>query len=249
MRGEPSAVHGGEWQGPPQGLSPATMWRPTVHAEPPDMQHLDPPATSAAAALPQQPAQWQMRLLGGLRAQRGPLVLTRFGSRSVAALLARLALFPERTHAREELIELLWPGVGLEVGRNRLRQALFTLRQLLEPPGPVPAPVLLADRTGIRVVPGALAVDALLFERSMREGRFEEALRHYGGELLPGFYDDLDRPGTAAPGRPARARGAGLPAARAAALAPPAPPAPSRRPRPPQLPRCPAMDAARCPPT
>ena len=38
-------------------------------------------------------------------------------------------------HAREELIDLVWPGVALDVGRNRLRQALFTLRQWLEPPG------------------------------------------------------------------------------------------------------------------
>ena len=147
--------------------------------EPPELTH------PHAATL-----QWQVRLLGGLRAQRGDAVLTNFSSRSVAALLARLALHPQRSHAREELVELLWPGVELDVGRNRLRQTLFTLRQLLEPPGPVAAPVLLADRLSLRVVPGAIECDVPLFERCVREGRPAQALRLYGGELLPGFYDE-----------------------------------------------------------
>jgi predicted ATPase len=135
-------------------------------------------------------AVWQVQLLGGLQARRGDILLRKFGSRSVAALLARLALYPQRSHAREELIELLWPGVTLDVGRNRLRQALFTLRQWLEPPGPVPAPVLVADRLSVRVVSGAFDCDALRFERCVREGRHAQALALYVGELLPGFYDE-----------------------------------------------------------
>lgn len=151
------------------------------------MSSTEPPELTPARAAT---LQWQVRLLGGLRAQRGDAVLTNFGSRSVAALLARLALHPQRSHAREALIELLWPGVELDVGRNRLRQTLFTLRQLLEPPGPVAAPVLLADRLSVRVVPGAIECDVSLFERCVREGRHAQALRLYGGELLPGFYDE-----------------------------------------------------------
>ena len=152
---------------PPQSLAPA----PTT-------------TSSHASAL------WQVKLLGGLKVQRSDLTLANFGSRSVAALLARLALYPQRSHAREELIELLWPGVSLDVGRNRLRQALFTLRQLLEPPALVPAPVLVADRLSVRVVAGAFECDALSFERCVQEGRHAQALRLYAGELLPGFYDE-----------------------------------------------------------
>lgn len=147
------------------------------------------PPTPRDAAAPA--AAWQVRLLGGISAQRdGEPALQNFGSRSVAALLARLALQPERTHPREELIELLWPGVELDIGRNRLRQTLFALRQLLEPPGPLARPVLLADRLGLRLVPGALDCDAVRFERHVRAGHYAEALREYGGELMPGFYDD-----------------------------------------------------------
>ena len=135
-------------------------------------------------------ALWQVQLLGGLSARRGAITLGNLGSRGVGALLARLALYPQRSHAREELIELLWPGVELDTGRNRLRQALFTLRQLLEPPGVVAAPVLIADRLSVRVVPGAMDCDVAQFERSLREGRHAQALALYAGELLPGFYDD-----------------------------------------------------------
>ena len=136
---------------------------------------------------------WRVQLLGGLRAQRGDVVLTNFSSRSVGTLLARLALYPQRSHAREELIDLVWPGVALDVGRNRLRQALFTLRQWLEPPGASgspSAPVLLADRLSLRVVPGAIGCDVIAFETSVREHQHARAIALYTGELLPGFYDD-----------------------------------------------------------
>jgi len=135
-------------------------------------------------------ARWQVQLLGGLSAGNGRHQITQFGGRSVAALLARLALQPRRSHAREELIELLWPGVDIDAGRNRLRQALFSLRQLLEPPDEVGAPVLLADRAGVRVVDGALDCDVLQFEQALREGRHAHAAALYRGELLPGHYDE-----------------------------------------------------------
>ena len=85
---------------------------------------------------------WQVRLLGAVEASDGVHTITRFPSRAVASLLARMALAPERSHAREELVELLWPGVELAVGRNRLRQVLSTLKSLLEPPGVPGAAVL-----------------------------------------------------------------------------------------------------------
>jgi predicted ATPase len=134
---------------------------------------------------------WHVDLLGGLRLSDGTQDWLRLPSRAITALLARLALAPERAHAREELIELLWPGVALDVGRNRLRQALSTLKSILEPAsrGPGQA-VLQADRTHVRVVGGALACDARQFEQHVRAGRVEAARNLYRGELLPGFYDD-----------------------------------------------------------
>jgi predicted ATPase len=142
-----------------------------------------------AAGQPLQAARWQLQLLGQVKASAGALVIDRFPSRAVATLLARLALWPARTHAREELIELLWPGVDLTVGRNRLRQALSTLRSLLEPAGLGLGAVIVADRLALRLAPGALTCDAEQFDALCRT-QPARALALYAGELMPGFYDE-----------------------------------------------------------
>ncbi|HEV2979090.1 MAG TPA: NB-ARC domain-containing protein [Casimicrobiaceae bacterium] len=133
---------------------------------------------------------WQIQLLGGLRATRGNAVLAQFPSRPVAALLALLALNPQRRHSREEVIEMLWPGVELDVGRNRLRQVLSTLRRLLEPPGVPPESVLLADRQTIGLNADAVSCDASEFEQLLRRGAIAQALECYRGDFLPGFLDE-----------------------------------------------------------
>jgi len=133
---------------------------------------------------------WRVRLLGAVSATGADQQIERFPSRAAAALLARLALAPERSHAREELTELLWPGVAPSVGRNRLRQVLSTLKSLLEPAGGPAAAVLQADRQSVRVVPGALSCDALDFEHLARDGRAPQALALYRGDLMPGYYDE-----------------------------------------------------------
>ena len=136
-------------------------------------------------------ATWQVRLLGQFELSDGRQRLHRLPSRAATALLARLALWPQRAHAREELIEHLWPGVDLSVGRNRLRQTLSSLKSILEPPGRSPSlPVLIADRISVRTADAGLACDAALFERHVRAGRPDAARALYRGELLPGFYDD-----------------------------------------------------------
>ncbi len=135
-------------------------------------------------------ARWQVRLLGAIEARDGAQRIDRFPSRAVAALLARLALWPERAHPREELVELLWPGVGLAVGRNRLRQALSTLKSLLEAAGVPGSAVLQADRHAVRAAPGALGCDVRDFERWARLGDAPQARAAYGGDFMPGHYED-----------------------------------------------------------
>jgi predicted ATPase len=105
-------------------------------------------------------------------------------------LLARLALEPQRRHAREELIELLWPEVELDVGRNRLRQVLSTLRRLLEPPDVAPYSVLSADRQTVGLAADAVSCDACEFEQFLRQRAISQALDCYCGDLLPGFLDE-----------------------------------------------------------
>ncbi|MBL8333633.1 MAG: NACHT domain-containing protein [Rubrivivax sp.] len=147
------------------------------------------PAIASGAAGSAEP--WQLRLLGAVEAQRGAQRITRWPSRAVAVLLARLALAPDRAHAREELVDLLWPDAPLDVGRNRLRQVLSTLKSLLEPADePGAAPVIAADRLTIRLRPGAVRCDAVEFQRLLRSGDLAAARAGYRGELMPGYYDE-----------------------------------------------------------
>lgn len=133
---------------------------------------------------------WTLQLLGGVRLHDATHVHTRFATQATCALLARLALWPQRDHAREELAELLWPGVDPEVGRRRLRQALSLLRAVLEPAQAHPWPVLQADRRCVRLLPGSIACDVHHFEAHAQAGRRDAALAAYRGELMPGFFDE-----------------------------------------------------------
>ena len=146
-------------------------------------------------------APWEFQFLGKLSARRGDQTVTRFASSRVTALLARLALFPQRDHPREELIDLLWPNSDLDAGRLNLRVALASLRRQLEPPDVPPGSVLAADRATIRLRSAAFRCDAAEFESAVKDaGRaaspeakrdaLDRAAGLLAGELLPGFYDD-----------------------------------------------------------
>ena len=74
---------------------------------------------------------WQIQLLGGFQVRHGDRVVSRFKTYKTAALLARLALYAEREHSREEMIGLLWPDSEPEDGRGSLRTALAALRRVL----------------------------------------------------------------------------------------------------------------------
>src|SRR5262245_47150988 len=153
---------------------------------------------------------WQIELLGAfcLRHPREPgRTVARFASQRGGLLLAHLALAHtagsprQQTHSRERLVELLWPDADLEAGRLRLRVALNSLRRQLEPPGVAPGSVLIADRAAIRLAPGAVTTDVAAFEAALREAEqspdpsdkircLRQAVERYGGDLLPGYYDE-----------------------------------------------------------
>ncbi len=146
-------------------------------------------ATPTPPALEGAP-RWQVQLLGRFQLSDGQRAYTRLPSRAVMALLARLALWPQRDHTREELAESLWPGCDAPIGRRRLRHTLSLLKDILEPPEHGHAPVLLADRLSLRLVAGTLLCDVHQFERLARSGQPAAALALYPGELLPGHYEE-----------------------------------------------------------
>lgn len=148
------------------------------------------------------PPLWTIRLLGGLRAEHAERTVTRFRSRNIGALLAYLAFYRRRSHAREELAEMLWPGAEPHVGRANLRTALASLRRQLEPPG-VPAGAVLKTQGHLTVGlnPATVTTDVAEFEAALASaGRCDdsvgraryltEAVRWYGGPLLSGYYED-----------------------------------------------------------
>lgn len=143
---------------------------------------------------------WRIELLGGLRARRGEEVISHFRTRKVAELLAYLAYYRQRSHPREVLIELLWPEADLDAGRHNLSMALTFLRRLFEPPGVPDGSVVAADRHSVRLNAPAITTDVAEFEAALRSaasagpeqrGAFLAAAADlYGGELLPGHYED-----------------------------------------------------------
>ena len=133
---------------------------------------------------------WRVELFGELRVVCGERVVTRLESRKIVALLARLALQPQRVHTREELADLLWPESDRETGLARLRHALSSLRRTLVPTDLTGDGFFIADRQNVRVRPEALSCDVRDFESAVRQKKWTEAQRLYTGELLPGLYDD-----------------------------------------------------------
>ena len=145
-------------------------------------------------------ALWRVQLLGGVRAEGLDRVVERFPTQKTTALFAYLALHAERPHPREELLDLLWPDAPLEATRNRLNQALSSLRRQFEGPEADFGSVLLSDRLTVQVNPALVVTDVSAFESGrsaarvpepgLRFRRLREALGRYGGDLLPGLYED-----------------------------------------------------------
>lgn len=144
---------------------------------------------------------WRVTLLGGLRAERGEQVITRFKTQKVAALFAYLAFHLRQAHPREVLIELLWPESDAPTLRNSLSVALSSLRHQFEPPGVPQGTVLRADRFSISLSPAVVATDVAEFEHALKAAaragsRLERArlltaaVELYQGPLLPGLYEN-----------------------------------------------------------
>jgi predicted ATPase/DNA-binding SARP family transcriptional activator/transposase len=146
-------------------------------------------------------APWRIELLGWLRVVQDDREVTRFRTQKTGSLLGYLAYYLHRSHPREALIESLWPDAEPRAARHCLSQALSSLRHQLEPPGVPPGTIIVADHHSIRLHPAACITDVGQFDAAMRAvvragsrivriQRLTEAVEHYRGELLPGFYEE-----------------------------------------------------------
>ncbi|MEO7718851.1 MAG: BTAD domain-containing putative transcriptional regulator [Capsulimonas sp.] len=142
----------------------------------------------------------QIQLLGDLVVPCPGGANARFETRRAASLLAFLAVHRRRSHPREELIEMLWPDEDADATRIRFRQVLSTLRRTLESACVDASDLLIADRVSVRLS-ADVSTDVSQFEDAMasasradtaetRVKALRRAVDAYGGELLPGYYDD-----------------------------------------------------------
>src|SRR5205085_7350177 len=128
-----------------------------------------------------------------------------FQTQKTAVLLAYLAFYPQRSHPREALVDLLWPEDGSDAARHRLRMALSSLRRQLEPPGPLAGALILANRASVQLNPANFTTDVAEFEAALQAAeRAESSLERlrllaqaaelYRGDLLGGYYEEWIEP-------------------------------------------------------
>ncbi|MEZ4588628.1 MAG: BTAD domain-containing putative transcriptional regulator [Gemmatimonadales bacterium] len=100
------------------------------------------------------------------------------------ALLAFLASpAPGAWHRRDTVLALFWPELDGARGRTALRNALYVLRQNLDD-----GAIRTRGDDEISLATELFATDVGRFRAAIAEGRPDEALSLYQGELLPGLY-------------------------------------------------------------
>ena len=149
-------------------------------------------------------AHLSLGVLGPLQVLIDDTPIATFESDKVRALLVYLAVEANRPHRRESLVGLLWPECPEEVARHNLRQAVFSLRQVIGDSAASP-PYLLISREAIqfnRASDSSLdlaqfntILQACKQDRSrgsedpaIRAARLEELVTLYRGEFLHGFF-------------------------------------------------------------
>jgi DNA-binding SARP family transcriptional activator len=135
-------------------------------------------------------------LLGGFSVRVGGVVVnpTEWRRRQAAALVKVLALQPRRRLHREQVIDMLWPELGVQEGAPRLHKAAHYARRALGGQGTVTfasESVSLFQHHDVRV--DALQFEALAAAATAAQdaGSAGRAADSYGGPLLP---DDLYEP-------------------------------------------------------
>src|SRR5688572_3531474 len=86
---------------------------------------------------------------------------------------------------RDSLLSLFWPELADAGARHALRQALLHLRQSLGR-----ETITGCRQEAVGIDPTHLSCDAVQFKAAFARGAYEEAVRLYRGDLLPGFHCD-----------------------------------------------------------
>src|SRR5262245_54481597 len=125
----------------------------------------------------------RLRVFGGLTLARGEENLTgAVSQRRRLALLALLAVAQDTGMSRDKLLACLWPESEAERARHVLNQLLYAQRRQ------VGSAALFLGRKTLRLNPAEIWTDVGAFREALRQGAVEEALTHYSGPFLDGFF-------------------------------------------------------------
>lgn len=130
----------------------------------------------------------RITLLGQFRVEKNSQTV-QFSSRLAQSLLALLVLTAGTRHQRTKLAGLFWPDSAESNALSNLRHTLWRLRK------GIGSEYLLADNQIISFDPEADHwLDAAIVDLQLPEDVSTDDLiasvSVYGGELLPGYYDD-----------------------------------------------------------
>jgi DNA-binding SARP family transcriptional activator len=138
----------------------------------------------------------EVSVLGRFNVERrnggGPV--SEWQRRGAKTLIKLLATSPEHALHREQVLELLWPGVELNSALNSLGKALHAVRHALEPELPPrgDSAYVRSRDSMVSLAMEHVSIDADRFQqlaeqalRAVDVAACEQALAAYGGELLP----------------------------------------------------------------
>lgn len=143
---------------------------------------------------------FRLSLFGGFLLEDRKGNALKITTRKAQHLLAYLLLHQDQAHARERLVGLFWPDISENRAKQNLRQALYSLRKVLEPKDSSNQ-FIVANQQTIQIQPANfICVDAVEFEESVKKSQaltdrkkidsLSKAIECYQGNLLEGCYDD-----------------------------------------------------------
>jgi serine/threonine-protein kinase len=125
----------------------------------------------------------RLRTFGGISLTSGSAPLTGAATqRRRLALLALLAVAGERGVSRDKLVAYLWPDSDAERARHVLNQLVYAQRKQLD------SQHLFLGQKTLRLNRDIMWTDVGAFESALEAGALENAVQHYAGPFLDGFF-------------------------------------------------------------
>ena len=130
---------------------------------------------------------YKLTLFGGFNFTSAADAPVSISAKKAKALLAYLALHPNKALQRETLAELLWADCNSSQAKQSLRQTLSALRKVFDKD----ESIIDADQQTVFLHKDSLEIDVLNFDdlcNQKDEASLQKALELYQGELLEGLY-------------------------------------------------------------